>query len=402
MKQQRLSVLYFSNALTRAGAEQHMLTLLAGLDRKCFRPLLVCHAALAESLRPDLPADVELWPLCLRKPSHLTAAMRLAKILRDQQVDILHSHLFYSSLFASPVGWACRVPVILETPHVAEKWRRGWFKSRYVVDRLVGRFVDYYIAVSRANHKYLVVEKSLPAGKIVVIQNGCDIEKFDPDRPAPAGLKRSMGFDDSDPVLIVLGRLEPQKGHRVLLEALPAVRDAFPRVRVVCVGEGRLRTELEMQTRALGLEASVRFVGYQSNVPDWLALSDVSVLPSFYEGLPLAALESLSAGRPVVATAVDGTPEVVIDGKTGFTVAPSDSTALAAAICRLLGNPDWRREMGRAGREHVTALYSERQQIQKTQDFYFFAWEQSRRAANCHRAVESAFAEPSRIGKSLV
>ena len=376
MKRAPISVLYFTNSLVRGGTEEHILTLLRGLDRKYFRLHLVCPPELAERLRGDLPADVELFSLCLRKPAQLGAALRLAQVLRKRRVDILHSHLFYSSLFASPLGWLCRVPVIVETPHVREEWRKGWLKSRFVVDRFAGRFVDYYIAVSEANARYLVEQKRLAAKKIAVIRNGCDLQRLDPAAPAPVGLKKSLGFGESDPVLIVVGRLEPQKGHRVLLEALPAVRREFARVRLVCVGEGSLRDSLEKQASELGLEDSVRFVGYQSQVADWLALADVTVLPSFYEGLPLVAIESLAIERPVVATAVDGTPEVVVDGETGITVPPGDAGRLAEAIRRILRQPDLRRRLGGAGRKWVVQRFSQEEQVRKTEEFYLRAWEQ--------------------------
>ncbi len=381
MKTPLISVLHFTNTLARGGAEEHILTLLRGLDRGQFRIHLVCPPEVAGELRRDVPADVELLPLCLRKPSQLAAAFRLAQILRERQVDILHSHLFYSSLFASPIGWLCRVPVVLETPHLREQWRRGWLKSRFVVDRFAGRFVDYYIAVSEANARYLAEEKGLPRKKIVVIHNGCDIERFDPSHQPPAGLKASQGFAEADPVLVVAARLEPQKGHRVLLQALPAVRLEFPRVRLVCLGEGCLRGELETQVRALGLAETVRFVGYQSNVADWLALADLTVLPSFFEGLPLAAIESLAAGRPVVATAVDGTPEVVVEGKTGLTVPPGDPERLAGAICRLLREPELCQCLGEAGRKWVSEHFTQELQVRLTQELYFRAWEQRQRAS---------------------
>ncbi len=378
MKQRPISVLHFSNSVVRGGAEEHILTLLRGLDRAYFRLQLVATPEVAEKLRPDLPSDVELLPLRLCKPTQGMAALRLSQILRQRRVDILHSHLFRASLLASPLGWLSRVPVILETPHVREQWRKGWLKSRFVVDRLAGCFVDYYIAVSEANARYLAQRKGVPADKIVVIHNGCDIERFNPAHQPPPGFKRTLGFEDGAPVLVILGRLEPQKGHSVLLEALPAVCREFPRVRVVCVGEGILRQYLEAQTRSLGLQEFVRFVGYQSNVSDWLALADMAVLPSFYEGLPLAAIESLAAGKPVVATAVDGTPEIVVDGRTGLTVPPGDAACLAEALCRLLGKPELRQTLGRAGRQLVVEHFSQRQQIEKTQQLYLQAWERAK------------------------
>jgi glycosyltransferase involved in cell wall biosynthesis len=396
-----ISLLYFSNELARGGAEEHVLTLLRGVDRKYFRLHLVCPVELMERLRGDVPGDVELLPLCLRKPTQWSAARRLARILREKQVGILHSHLFYGSLFASTVGWFCRVPVILETPHVREEWRKGWLKTRYSVDRFFGHCVDRYIGVSEANARYLMEVKGLPRRKITVIHNGCNLERFDPNRAAPAGLKQKLGFGAEDPVLLVVGRLEAQKGHRVLLGALPAVRQEFPRVRLVCLGTGGLQRALEAEAQALGVEDAVRFVGFQSNVADWLSLADLSVLPSFYEGLPLAAVESLAAGRPVVATVVDGTPEVVVDGKTGFTVPPGDPRSLAEALCRILRDPGLRQRMGQEGRRWACEHFDQKAQVSKTQELYLREWEEAMRARGLAQ-VEAMDTERAAVAHTTV
>jgi glycosyltransferase involved in cell wall biosynthesis len=183
-------------------------------------------------------------------------------------------------------------------------------------------------------------------------------------------LRRELGFGDADPVLLVLGRLEPQKGHRVLIEALPAVRRQFPSVRLVCAGEGGLRGELESQVRDLDLQAAVRFVGFQSDIGPWLQMADVGVLPSFYEGLPLVAIESLAAGLPMVATAVDGTPEVVVDGRTGFTVPPGEPAPLAHALCRLLADGGLRSRFAENGRRWVGEHFSRARQVRETEELY--------------------------------
>ena len=199
-----LTVAYFSNANVRGGAEEHILTLLRGLDRARFRPLLVCTPETAAKLDGDVPADVSIVPLRLQRLRDVAPAIRLARLLRDRRVDVLHAHLFYGSLFASPVGWLCRVPLIVETPHVREHWRRGRLKSSYIVDRLAGRFVDRFIAVSRANARYLVEEKALPAGKVVVIENGCDLGRFSERREPDPELRQGLGFRRGDPILIVV------------------------------------------------------------------------------------------------------------------------------------------------------------------------------------------------------
>jgi glycosyltransferase involved in cell wall biosynthesis len=368
--------LYYTYTTVRAGVEDHILTLLKGLDRSCFRLHLACPPALAELLRPDLPPDVAVFPVSQFVDGWLRGGRRLARYLREQRIDILHSHMFLSSLFASPVGWLCRVPVIVETSHGREVWRRGRLNSSFLADRAVSRCVDTVIAVSEANAQFLIERKKLPVRKVLVIRNGCDLARFHPDHAAPAGMRESLGIGPEDPVLLIIGRLDPQKGHRVLIEAMPRVVAEFPRVHLVCLGEGALRQELEAQVRGAGLQDRVRFAGFHTNVPDWLALADVSLLPSFHEGLPLVAIESLAAGRPMVASAVDGTPEVVVDGQSGFTFPPGDAMRLADAICRLLRDPALRRQMGADGRTWVLEHFSQERQVRQTQDLYLRRWEQ--------------------------
>jgi len=374
MKLGKISLMYFSNEDVRGGAEEHILALLRGLDRSYFHLSLVCTPVMAKRLAQDMPADVEVFPLSLRMPTQLTSMLQLATLIRRNRVDVLHSHLFYASLFASPIAWLCRVPVIIETPHVREAWRHGW-RSSYLVDRIIASTVDRYIAVSRANARYLVEEKRIRPEKITIIRNGCDVTRFHPFHVVPAGMKESLGFCSSDPVLAIIGRLEPQKGHRILLEALQIVRAEFPQVRLVCVGEGSLRPEFETYVLAAGLQDAVRFVGFRGNVEDWLALADLTILPSFFEGLPIIAIESLATARAVVATAVDGTPEIVLDGRTGLTVAPGDASELANAIQRLLRDPELSRTLGENGRQLVTEHFDVRKQVQQTQSLYLQALE---------------------------
>jgi glycosyltransferase involved in cell wall biosynthesis len=371
----KISLCMFTNASVRAGAEQHMLDLLLRLDRRRFQLALACPAPLIDLLRPELPAEVECFPVEILRPADLRAIFAFDRFLRQRKIQIVHSHGFHSSLFASPIARWAGVPVVVETPHSREYWRRGW-KANYAIDRMVGRCVDAYIAVSHASRRYLVEEKRLPPEKITVIQNGSELERFDPARRAPEGLRAQLDFGPDDPILLLSGRLEPQKGHSVMLRALPAVLAAVPNARLVCVGEGALRASLEAQVRELGLTDAVRMVGYQSNIEDWLALADVCVLPSLFEGLPLVAIESLAAGRPMVASAVDGTPEIVVDGATGLTVPPANPPALAAAIVRLLRDPELRSQFRHAGRLWVEQHFNIFRQVYDTEQFYRQIWEQ--------------------------
>jgi glycosyltransferase involved in cell wall biosynthesis len=375
MTGKRLTVLHFTSAFACGGAEAHLAGIVRALDREAFEPLVACPTRIAGPLRDELGPDVELIPIDLRGVRDFRVAPKIARLLARRRIDILHSHLFASSLFASPAARLAGARAVIETPHVSEKWRQGWWKSHFLVDRFVARAVDAFIAVSAANARYLVEVKGLPARKVRVIANGIDLATFGKPALAASDMRQRLEFGETDPVIVVVGRLEPQKGHRVLLDALPLVRAGMANARLVIVGEGSLRGTLETLSRSLGLGDAVRFVGRQNNVPDWLALAQVVALPSFYEGLPLVALEALAAERPLVATAVDGTPEVVRDGRTGFTVPPGDPARLAQAILRLLRDPALGAQLARAGRELVAREFTHQKQVRETEQLYRETWD---------------------------
>jgi glycosyltransferase involved in cell wall biosynthesis len=390
MTGRKISVAQFSASRVRAGAEEVLLTLLKRLDRELFDVSLICPPELAALLRDDLPGDVDVLEVYFEHATQLLAASKIASYLRRRRIDILSSHQFRASMLASPLAKIAGVPLTIETPHIRELWRTTWPKSSFAIDRLAGRYVDFYIAVSESNAQFLLETKQLPKEKIRVIQNGTDLSRFNPSHSAPRDMRKSLGFDESDPIIVLTGRLEAQKGHAVLLEALPPVRQKFLNLRVVFVGEGSLRDKLEQQVRTLGLQECVRFVGIQSNVADWLALANFCVLPSFYEGLPLVAIESLAAGRTMVASAVDGTPEVIVDRKTGLLVPPGDPSALSSAIVQLLSEPALCRELAAAGRAWVMERFDLNRQILETQDLYLEGYEKQKlRSATAPKSTES-------------
>lgn len=364
----RIRVLHFSNEEVRGGAEEHMLGLLRGLDRSRFELYLACPPALRAQLN-GLPADVEYVPLTLRRPWQVKAGWRLSRFLRRHRVHLLHAHLSCAGRAAAP--WARLAgAAMLETPHAREGWRKGW-KQAAAIDRAVGWLQNGYIAVSHANAGYLIEELRLPARKVRAIPNGVDVERFAAPQPAALDPRPTLGIGADELLLICVARLEPQKGHGVLLEALAHLEpDVRARLRLVCLGDGALRQQLEEQTVALGLSERVVWAGYCPHIERWLAVADVFVLPSFYEGLPLVALEAAAAGRPVVATAVDGTPEAVGDGDNGLLVPAGDATALAAALARLAADPALRRALGDRGRQRARLEFGLERQLAATGDYY--------------------------------
>lgn len=363
----RIRILQFVNSEVRAGVEEHILSILKGLDPSQFEPIFACPPALIKAFNGELKG-FKVLPIKFNGYMDILERKRFFYLLKEIKPDIVHSHMFISSFFASPLAKLAGAKVV-ETSHGREAWRKKGIKGAFLVDRLIGRFVDRIIAVSSSTATYLIKEKGLPEEKIVIIHNGRELEEFDPFKDF-SPTKREFGLEGREPVISVIGRLEEQKGHRYLLEALPALVTSFPSLKVLIVGDGSLKGELMDQCRTLNLTGHVVFTGFRKDIVNILGVSDFVVLPSLWEGLPLIAIEASAMARPLVATGVDGTPEVVRDGKTGILVPPKDVRALKEGIVKLASNKALRREMGLKAREWVIENFSIKAQIERTALLY--------------------------------
>jgi glycosyltransferase involved in cell wall biosynthesis len=204
---------------------------------------------------------------------------------------------------------------------------------------------------------------------VVVVPNGRDLSTFRPGVGREA-LRKELGLDRTVPLVGVVGRLEPQKGHAYLFEAWPSIVAEFPDARLLVVGDGSLRPRLEARAQELGVAGSVLFAGFRADIPRVLDAIDVLALPSLYEGMPLTAIEASAMGRPVVATAVDGTPEVIREARTGRLVPPADPGALSRAIRGVLRDPLGAARMGRAGRDFVIDRFDVHRHVAATARVY--------------------------------
>jgi glycosyltransferase involved in cell wall biosynthesis len=201
----------------------------------------------------------------------------------------------------------------------------------------------------------------VPRDRIRVVWNGVAIESFqapDPDRVA--SFRREFGVNDGQYLVGTVTRLREEKGNRYLIEAAVEVCRALPGTRFVIVGDGPLRSELESLRTTLGLEGRLFFAGFRRDIDVALAAMDVVTVPSLTEGLPLAVLEAAAAGRPLAASAVGGTPEIITPEVHGLLVPPADAAALAAATIRLIRDPALAAKLGRAARERCREFSIER------------------------------------------
>jgi glycosyltransferase involved in cell wall biosynthesis len=364
-----IRLLFVLTSPVRGGVEEVVLGLLRRLDPSEFRLGLAAPAPLLDSFATDLTGvRVDAEAMAVEPLLRRDAFGPLSRFVRQFRPDVMNSHLFRSTAAAAPVAAWYSVPIV-ETYHGREGWRRGLVRGRFLPDRLVARLVNRVIAVSEAARMFLIEGKGYPAAKVTVVANGRDLSIYRPGAWRDDA-RAALGVGPATPVVGVVARLDAQKGHRYLLEAWPGVRRAVPDARLLLVGDGDLREPLERRVHELGIAESVIFAGFRTDVPQLLDAMDVMVLPSLYEGMPLTAIEASAMARPVVATAVDGTPEVVRDGITGHLVPPADPPALTRALLDLLADPDGAHRMGQAGRDWVLTRFDVTRHVAATADVY--------------------------------
>jgi glycosyltransferase involved in cell wall biosynthesis len=286
------------------------------------------------------------------------ALLGLYRVIRAFRPHVVHTHAAKAGLLGRIAARLAGVPVVVHTYH--GHVLRGYFgpvKTAFfrALEALLGRSTDALVTVSEAVKADLVALRVAPASRIRVLPLGLDLSGLRGEHAAAGASLRTPG--EQGPLVGMVGRLVPIKDVPTFLEAAARVRASFPECRFALVGDGEERARLEARAAELGLAEAVRFHGWRRDLAAVYAELDVVVNSSRNEGTPVALIEALAAGRPVVATRVGGTPDLLAEGRHGRLVPPGDPEALAAAIVATLEDPDGSRTRALAGRDHVLAQY---------------------------------------------
>ena len=315
----------------------------------------VCAGREAEGFLVTLLEEAGIPWFCLERSGRDPRPfLRLLRYLRDEPIDVLHTHMFGSNVWGTVIGRMAGVPVIVAQEHT---WSYQGQPLRKLLDgQVVGRFASRFVAVSEADRGRMVSIEKVRPEKTAVIPAAFVERHSENGRDARA----ELGIPPGAPVVGTVASMRAQKALDVLVDAFAVLLGSLPDAHLLLVGDGECREEVEARVREHRLVDRVHFTGNRPDVPAFIAAFDVSALSSDFEGTPLFVFESMALGTPVVATAVGGVSEVIEDGRSGVLVPPRDSAALAEALEGLLRDPARREAIAAAGHERLQHFTIER------------------------------------------
>ena len=352
----RLKILHIDPEKGWGGGERQVLSLLEYLLDRGHECHLLSH--------PGGPLDqkargkgFKTFPIKMRNEFDPRPAFFFRGLVRRERYDIVHFHTKRAHALSIWLGCRRPAPRTIVTRRMDYPLARNWY-NQY----LYNRKTDGVVAISEKIAEILI-QAGIRKDKIRVIYSGIDPQSF--------GSRSFQRWDGRAPVIGTVAVLFKRKGHRFLLEAAAKLKDRGVKLRYLFAGEGPERPELEKQALKLGLGSEVSFQGFVPDVPHFLSQIDIFVLPSLYEGLGVAVLEAMAAGKPIVACQAGGIPELIQHQQTGLLVPPGDSAALAAAIFALAADPDLAEKVGRKAWEKVREKFTNEEMGRKNESFYY-------------------------------
>jgi glycosyltransferase involved in cell wall biosynthesis len=379
---------------TNGGAQEHLFNLVSRIDTGRYE-VSVCSLSNGSAVRRFEKAGI---PVCvIDEPDDEQAIELVAAHLLATKADVVHNHMYRAEAIGTQAAWRLagtgKRPLVVSTVHSS---RIRSEEDRALLRRLTPK-MDHLIAVSRAIVRK-IEEEGRVGSPVSLIYNGVDLQRY-VEQDACCTLHEEYGIPAGAPIVGVVARLEPEKGHPTLLEAWPRVLASVPNAHLLMVGEGSQRAALEAHAGVLGLMPkrarlkhteshgdytggpNLTFTGRREDMPAVTAALDVAVLPSYREAQGLSILEAMALSRPVVASAVGGIPEMVEDGRTGLLVIPHHPDMLASAIVELLTDHPLADTLARAGHDLVYDRFCVEQMVRSIETIYDEAVAEERRIA---------------------
>lgn len=356
------TVLFLIGTLTVGGAEQVLIDTALGLDRKRYRPV-VCSLSGPAEFDHKLAGTGVKHILLHKKPGFSPGILLpLLRVLREENVEILHSHLFTGNFWGRLAGLLHGTSRVFTTEHSLDAWKG---RGRLLLDLWMAPMARAVICVSDSVRDFYVRDVGIDPKRIAVIHNG-----ISPPASTPSRSRADLGLPATGPLVGTVGRMTPAKDYATWLRAFLLLCSRRPDVHGVIVGDGECRGDIERMTEELQLRDRLTLLGHRDDIHGIYPLFDVFMLASLREGFPIAVLESMWHGVPVAATDVGGMREIVKDEGLGCIAPPQNPAALAAATERLLDDSALRENIARRGRALVRAEFTVDAMVRKIQTLY--------------------------------
>jgi len=373
----RFKIAHIITRLELGGAQQNTLYCCAHHDRKKFDVILISGKGgyLDEKARKIKNLKAYFLPE-LKHPIHpwwdLAAVLKIASILKREKVDIVHTHSSKAGILGRWAAKKAGVPAILHTVHGWGFFPGQFFLTQWLyqtLERWAAGFTQVLITVSGENKREGLAAGIGREGQYRGIHSGIDPKQYQLSLVAARKARKVLGTEGR-PTVLVLSNFKRQKSPLDVVEVARELSRQLPSVLFLWAGDGPLRGEVEKLIGDSGLEANFELLGWREDVAELLAASDVLLLTSLHEGLPRVVLQTMAAGKPVVATAVNGTPEAVEEGVTGFLHPPHATSGMATSLLKLLRNPGLRRKMGEAGRKSLRGSFLIAEMLRQIEKVY--------------------------------
>lgn len=303
----------------------------------------------------------------------LKALYRLWRFLSKNPFDIVHTHTSKPGFVGRLAARMAGVPIIIHTSHrfafdVAGSKFRSWLFL--IMERLAGRWTSQLLVVSRQNYRMALDHKIAPEAKITYIPNFIDAERFDISRKTILAKKAELGLESDSRVVGMVARLHPPKLPADFVKACAILSRRWPSTRFLLVGDGPQRGEIESLVEQQGLNGQLIMTGFRRDIPEMLAVLDVFVLPTLWEGMSISILEAMAAGKPIVTTDIEPNREILRNGESAILVSPGAPKELAAAVDRLLDDPAAATALGATARRRAVQTFGYEQLREKIWNVY--------------------------------
>ncbi len=347
---------FVNYSLDVGGVETLILEICRRLDRRRFQPYIFVFEKNGKLKNEYLDSKIVVCEVDKKKGLDWLLPVKLSKMLKKHNIDIVHTHNPSNWLYGSIAAKLAGIPIV-HTEHTTSDYDNYHVKRWQVIESILAQFTHTITTVCENVKKHMVEKSGISSSKIKVVYNAIDIDNFSVEIDK-SKLMQDLSLDENCMTMGSVARFYKNKDHKTLLEAFGLALKQIPNLYLLLVGDGPLKPDIEKLADGLNVSKNVRFLGNRRDIPQLLKVMDIFVLSSKREGLPIALLEAMASGVPVIVTDVDGNTEVVIDRETGLVVPSNNAEKLAKAIIKLLADKENADKMAENGKRFVEERFS--------------------------------------------